>query len=171
MIHDNWEDGKALKRIERQRGLGKSIVMLNGCFDLLHIGHMNLLWRAMSVPLDGIGYISPYVVVALNTDDSVRRLKGKGRPFMKQQNRAWILDTLRCVDHVVMFSQDDPTKLFEAMKPDVLVKGSEYRGTEIPGVEHCGQVVYVPQVENVSTTTLANHIAEQVRTAVWGEKT
>lgn len=170
MIHDNWEDGRFLKHIERQRGLGKTISMVNGCFDVLHIGHMHLLWGAVTVPMQGIGYISPYVVVALNTDDSVRRLKGEGRPFMKAETRARMLDTMRCVDHVVMFSQDTPVDLLAAVKPDVLVKGSEYKDQVILGSEHCGRIVYVPQVEGVSTTSLAEHIAKTVRTLGYGEK-
>lgn len=171
MIHNNWGDGRFIRHIERQRALGKTIVVVNGCFDLLHMGHLRLLWAAMTVPMQDVGYHQPYVVVALNSDASVRRLKGKGRPFLPVETRARILDTLRCVDHVVVFDQDDPAELFREIRPDVLVKGSEYKETEIPGSQFCGRIVYVPQIEELSTTVLANGIATAVRSVGYMEKT
>ena len=105
----------------------KKIVFTNGVFDILHRGHVQYLTKAKS--------LGDVLIVGLNTDASVRRLKGKSRPIQNQQDRAVILCALRMVDHVILFSQDTPEKLIKKLKPDVLVKGADYKIAEIAGAD------------------------------------
>ncbi len=105
----------------------KKIVFTNGVFDILHRGHVQYLTKAKS--------LGDVLIVGLNTDASVRRLKGKSRPIQNQQDRAVILCSLRMVDHVILFSQDTPEKLIKKVKPDVLVKGADYKIAEIAGAD------------------------------------
>jgi len=133
---------------------GKKIVFTNGCFDILHKGHIRLLRKAKS--------LGDILVVGLNTDASVRRLKGKGRPFIKEKDRAEILSSLELVDYVVLFKQDTPYELIKIVKPDILVKGGDYKTEEVVGrdiVERSGGKVYIfPVVKGVSTTEIAKRI-------------
>lgn len=105
----------------------KKIVFTNGVFDILHRGHVQYLTKAKS--------LGDVLIVGLNTDASVRRLKGKSRPIQNQQDRAVILCALRMVDHVILFSEDTPEKLIKKLKPDVLVKGADYKIAEIAGAD------------------------------------
>jgi len=116
-----------LRRLAAHRRAGRTIVFTNGCFDLLHAGHIRLLEKAR-----GFGDL---LVVGLNTDAGVRRLKGKGRPVTPQRDRAVILAALGCVDAVVLFGEDTPFELIKAVRPDVLVKGGDYRISEIVGAD------------------------------------
>lgn len=109
----------------RLRRRGKTIVFTNGVFDLLHRGHVAYLARARSM--------GDVLVVGLNSDRSARRLKGPGRPLQSQSDRAAILLALRAVDYVVIFGEDRPDRLIEQIKPDVLVKGADYRLPDIAG--------------------------------------
>lgn len=142
---------------ERMRKNRKKIVFTNGVFDILHRGHVQYLRKARS--------FGDLLIVGLNTDASVRRLKGKDRPIQKQQDRAFILSELRCVDHVVLFSKDTPERLIQQIRPDVLVKGSDYRITEIVGTEfvrsYGGQVKRVSLVQGRSTTGIAKKLGRR----------
>lgn len=109
------------------RRQGKGIVFTNGVFDILHRGHVDYLARAKK--------FGDILIVGLNTDASVRRLKGSSRPIQRQSDRAAILLALRAVDYVVMFGEDTPDKLIRAIKPDVLVKGADYKISEIVGAD------------------------------------
>lgn len=109
------------------RRRGKCIVFTNGVFDILHRGHVDYLARARK--------FGDILIVGLNTDASVRRLKGSSRPIQRQSDRAAILLALRAVDYVVMFGEDTPDKLIRAIKPDVLVKGADYKISEIVGAD------------------------------------
>lgn len=109
----------------RLRRQGKRIVFTNGCFDLLHAGHAKYLREAAS--------LGDVLVVGLNSDASVRRLKGEGRPLQSAPDRAYLLASLSCVSHVVVFAQDTPAALIEEVAPDVLVKGGDWKGKEIAG--------------------------------------
>ena len=131
------------------------LVFTNGCFDLLHRGHVEYLDRARRM--------GDALVVAVNTDASVRRLrKGDGRPFVSESDRAAVVAALESVDGVTLFDEDTPERLVAALRPDVLVKGGDYEPGAVAGgalVESCGGVVTtVPLVAGCSTTALAERI-------------
>lgn len=136
------------------RKQGKTIVFTNGCFDILHAGHVRMLRKASS--------LGETLIVGLNTDSSVRRIKGSSRPFTGQRERAEILEALEMVNYVVLFSQDTPEKLIHVIKPDVLVKGSDYSPDQVVGREfvegYGGRIVLFPLVRNRSTTNVVNKI-------------
>ena len=139
-------------KIERWRASGQKIVFTNGCFDILHVGHVTLLAQAKA--------LGDKLILGLNSDASVKRLKGEQRPINKEQDRATILAALASIDAVVLFEQDTPLQLIEALNPDVLVKGGDYTKDQIAGAQyveqHGGEVVIVPFVKGYSTTeTLA----------------
>ncbi|MFN8276814.1 MAG: D-glycero-beta-D-manno-heptose 1-phosphate adenylyltransferase [Chitinophagales bacterium] len=143
----------SLARLLRHwRGLGGTIVFTNGCFDVLHTGHLAVLQQCREA--------GDYVVVGLNSDQSVARLKGPQRPYHQENDRAKLLAALRDVDAVIIFEEDTPLDLIQMIKPDVLVKGGDYQEEEIAGAafvrQHGGQVVLVPLVEGKSTTAILN---------------
>ncbi len=142
--------GSLSKILAKLKDKGKSIVFTNGCFDILHIGHVEYLKRAK-----GLGDI---LVVGLNSDGSVRRIKGMGRPVNNQKDRAKILAALYSVDYVTVFNEDEPEKLIRRIKPDVLVKGSDWKAGDIVGAKTVksrgGRVVRVPFVKGYSTTSV-----------------
>ena len=138
---------------------GRRVVLTNGCFDLLHAGHVGLLEAAR-----GQG---DFLVVGVNTDRSVRRLKGAGRPIVPLRERMEILAALRSVDCVVPFAEPTPARLVARLRPDVLVKGSDYRVPEIVGREvvlaRGGRVVTVPLRRGRSTTDLIRRVLRAAR--------
>jgi len=111
-----------LSKLKKQR---KSIVFTNGVFDIIHRGHIDYLYKARS--------FGDILIVGLNSDSSVRRLKGHKRPLQKQADRAAIVVSLKPVDYVILFSEDTPERLIEAIRPDILVKGADYKIREIVG--------------------------------------
>ena len=133
---------------------GKRVVFTNGCFDLLHPGHIKLLEAARSM--------GDALVVGLNSDDSVRTLKGAGRPVIPEQERAEVLANLECVDAVVVFNELTPQKTVAALLPDILVKGGDWPGNQIVGREEVeaagGEVVLIDVVEGHSTTEILRKI-------------
>jgi D-beta-D-heptose 7-phosphate kinase/D-beta-D-heptose 1-phosphate adenosyltransferase len=141
-------------RVRSWRLAGKRIVFTNGCFDLLHIGHLSLLQRAAS--------FGDVLVVAINGDASVRRLKGPERPLVPATERAAMLAALDCVDAVTVFDEDTPEETIRAILPDVLVKGQDYRLSDVVGralVEaHGGRVELVQLVPDLSTSNLVERI-------------
>jgi len=134
----------------RQRRRGRAVVFTNGCFDLLHAGHVALLEAARRH--------GDVLVVGVNTDRSVRRLKGAGRPIVPLRERLEVLAALRAVDRVVPFAEATPARLIARIRPDVLVKGSDYRARDIVGrdtvVAGGGRVVTVPLRRGRSTSDL-----------------
>lgn len=112
----------------RLRSRGKRIVFTNGCFDILHAGHAKYLGKAAK--------LGDVLVVGLNADASVRRLKGEGRPIQGEKDRAYLLASLACVAYVVIFREDTPALLIERVSPHVLVKGGDWRGKEIVGADY-----------------------------------
>ncbi|MBZ0171184.1 MAG: D-glycero-beta-D-manno-heptose 1-phosphate adenylyltransferase, partial [Phycisphaerales bacterium] len=138
------------------RSSGNTVVFTNGCFDVLHAGHVQMLKEAADQ--------GDYLVVGLNNDDSVRRLKGEGRPINNVADRARVLGALRAVDAVVSFGEDTPERLLRAIRPDVLVKGGDYTEDEVVGreivEESGGRAMVVGHVRGKSTTELF----ERVRT-------
>lgn len=140
---------KIRKKIKEE---GKKLVFTNGVFDIIHRGHVDYLNRAKA--------LGDYLVVALNSDESVKRLKGEERPINKLEDRAFVLANLKAVDFVVSFEEDTPFEIISAIVPDVLVKGGDWKIDQIVGrdiVEANGGKVYsLPYVENYSTTNIIN---------------
>lgn len=154
------EGGKVCSLVELQRELavrragGQRVVFTNGCFDLLHAGHVDGLRRARA--------LGDLLVVGLNGDASVRRLKGTTRPLHPEAARADVLAALSCVDYVVVFDEDTPAELVRAVTPDVLVKGADYEGRFIAGREHVeahgGRVVLLPLLAGYSTSGVLGRV-------------
>jgi D-beta-D-heptose 7-phosphate kinase/D-beta-D-heptose 1-phosphate adenosyltransferase len=136
------------------RGAGLTIAFTNGCFDLLHAGHIALLEAAAGT--------ADRLVVGMNSDASLARLKGPSRPLVGQESRALILAALRPVDYVLIFDEDTPQRVIEAILPDVLIKGADYPLEEIVGREvveaHGGRVLRVPLLPGHSTSGLLRRI-------------
>ena len=129
---------------------GKKAVFTNGCFDLLHAGHIYSLEKARS--------LGDFLFLGLNSDASVRRLKGPSRPINKAGDRALVLAALAAVDAVVVFGEDTPLKLIKALRPDILVKGADYRNGTVVGAEFSGRVALVPLLKGRSTTALSKKL-------------
>ena len=141
----------SLKKLLTLRALwafeGKTVVFTNGVFDILHSGHVLLLEKSRA--------LGDVLIVGLNSDASARRLgKGPERPINKWEDRAAVLAALSCVDAVVGFAEDTPERLLTKLKPDVLVKGGDYRVDQIAGRQHARKVVRVPLKKGYSTTSL-----------------
>ena len=138
----------------RWKLLSKTISFTNGCFDILHPGHVASLSEAAKE--------ADFLVVGLNSDASARRLKGEGRPVMDEQSRALLLASLLMVDAVVIFEEDTPIELIDLVKPDVLVKGGDYTINQIVGAKEVqaagGRVVINPLLEGFSTTGIIGKI-------------
>jgi D-beta-D-heptose 7-phosphate kinase/D-beta-D-heptose 1-phosphate adenosyltransferase len=149
------DEARLLRAVERARSAGESIVMTNGVFDILHAGHVRYLREAAA--------LGDRLIVAVNDDDSVRRLKGGGRPVNPLAQRMEVLAALGVVDWVVPFSEDTPERLVCAVRPDVLVKGGDYRVEEIAGRECAGQTRVLPFAEGHSTTGLIHRIRSGAR--------
>jgi rfaE bifunctional protein nucleotidyltransferase chain/domain len=132
----------------------RKLVFTNGCFDMLHRGHIEYLAKAAS--------FGEMLLVGLNTDTSVQKIKGAGRPLNDEQSRAVALASLLFVDAVVLFDEETPYELIKSVKPDVLVKGNDYKAEDIVGYDivtnNGGQVITVDLVEGYSTTSLINKI-------------
>lgn len=149
-------DAGALTEQARQwKADGKTIAFTNGCFDLLHAGHI--------ATLTGAAAEADVLVVGLNADTSVKKLKGEGRPVNDEQARATVLAALEAVDAVVIFSEETPLKTILSLKPDVLVKGGDYTPESIVGAKEVaswgGKVVVNPIVPGFSTTTIIEKLA------------
>jgi rfaE bifunctional protein nucleotidyltransferase chain/domain len=141
----------------RARFFNKKIVFTNGCFDILHRGHIEYLYQAADM--------GDLLIVGLNSDASVRRIKGPDRPVQDEETRALLLASLSCVTHVVLFDEDTPLKLIQLVQPDILVKGGDYADLEkIVGYDivkqRGGEVVALPFVEGHSTTQLLQKIQQ-----------
>ncbi|MCX7627554.1 MAG: bifunctional D-glycero-beta-D-manno-heptose-7-phosphate kinase/D-glycero-beta-D-manno-heptose 1-phosphate adenylyltransferase HldE [Methylophilaceae bacterium] len=145
---------RLLARIATWRSAGQRIVFTNGCFDLLHAGHVTYLETARK--------LGDRLVVGLNTDRSVRALKGPGRPVIHEQDRARVLAALEAVDAVILFDEDTPLNLINAVKPDVLAKGSDYTEDQVVGGKEVkswgGRVVLVPLLPGRSTSSIIDKI-------------
>jgi D-beta-D-heptose 7-phosphate kinase/D-beta-D-heptose 1-phosphate adenosyltransferase len=138
------------RTVEQWKFLGKTIAFTNGCFDLLHAGHIASLQAAASE--------ADLLVIGLNADASVKRLKGESRPVNSQDARALVLASLVMVDAVCIFEEDTPLELIRVVKPNVLVKGGDYQPEEVVGAKEVGswggRVVINPLLEGFSTTSL-----------------
>ena len=152
MIGNNWDEAK--KQIYDWKLSGQKIVFTNGCFDILHRGHVEYLTEAKAC--------GDKLVTALNSDSSVRSLKGEARPIQSQEDRAVILDALESVDLVVIFDQETPAKIIKKLLPNVLVKGGDYTPDTIFGAdivtENGGEIKVIPFRSGYSTSSVIEKI-------------
>lgn len=143
--------------LEGLKRRGKKIVFTNGCFDILHVGHVRCLEEASK--------LGDTLVVALNSDRSVQTIKGPPKPFTPEAARAEVLSALACVDYVVIFDEPDPLELITSLKPNVLVKGGDWTSETTIGREVVekagGKVVIIPQIQGVSTTGIIDRIIKK----------
>ena len=152
MIANNWDEAK--NQVDGWKLSGQKIVFTNGCFDILHRGHVEYLTEAKAC--------GDKLVTALNSDSSVRSLKGEARPIQSQEDRAVILDALESVDLVVIFDQETPAEIIKTLLPDVLVKGGDYTPDTIVGAdivtENGGEVKVIPFRSGQSTSGIVEKI-------------
>jgi D-beta-D-heptose 7-phosphate kinase/D-beta-D-heptose 1-phosphate adenosyltransferase len=146
------------KECELLKDQGKKIVFTNGCFDLLHLGHVSLFEKAKK--------LGDILIVAINSDKSLKGLKGPKRPLVNQKDRAKILLALKAIDYVVIFNEPTPKELLSILKPDILVKGGDYKLAEIVGREFVKKVYRFPFVKGHSTTNLINLIVKRYSNAI-----
>ncbi len=145
------------KKVETLRKHGSKIVFTNGCFDILHLGHISYLKKARA--------LGDYLVIGLNSDTSVKRLKGEGRPINNQDARAAVMSALEMIDFVTIFDQDTPYELISAVKPDVLVKGGDWKPDQIVGGDivksYGGKVISLAFEDGFSTTSIIEKIKDR----------
>ena len=137
-----------VKKLKKQR---KKVVFTNGCFDILHRGHVEYLAKAKS--------LGDVLIIGLNSDSSIRRIKGASRPVNKQKNRAIVLSALEAVDYIVIFNEDTPYNLIKTIKPDVLAKGGDWKPKDIIGNDIAKKTVSIPFIKGYSTTGLLCRIS------------
>jgi len=144
------------KKVRALRRKRRKIAFTNGCFDILHLGHISYLQEAKKA--------ADILVVGLNSDRSVRKIKGPKRPIVDERSRAAVLAALACVDHVVLFDEETPLKLIEAVKPDILIKGADWKGKGAVGSEsvraYGGKVKFFKYVKGLSSTRIINRIGK-----------
>lgn len=137
----------------------KKIVFTNGCFDILHSGHVDYLTKAKSV--------GDVLIVAINSDKSVRSIKGDSRPVLEESDRAFLVQNLKPVDHVFLFDEDTPAKVIDAIIPDVLVKGADWDESQIVGrdsvVNNGGSIERIDFVSQLSTSKIIDKILDRYR--------
>jgi len=140
--------------VEKLHKSGKTVVCTNGCFDILHVGHVRYLQKTKS--------FADYSIILLNSDKSVKSIKGPTRPINNENDRAEILCALSCVDYVVMFDEDSPRNLLDEIKPDVYTKGADYNMETLPEadimIKNNTKVEFISFVEGKSTTNIINKI-------------
>lgn len=144
---------QAAELCDKWKRAGEKVVFTNGCFDILHAGHAASLRAARA--------LGDRLIVGLNSDSSVRRLKGPSRPVNSQQARAELLSALEAVDIVVVFDETTPASLLSRLRPQIIAKGGDYRPEEIAGAEYAEQVIILPFVEGYSTTAVIRRLSEQ----------
>lgn len=142
------------KILAKLQSKGKRIVFTNGCFDIIHLGHIKYLSKAKK--------LGDVLVVGLNSDSSVRAIKGKSRPINNERDRAGVLASLNFIDYVTVFNESMPERLIKKLRPDVLVKGADWKAKDIVGNEfvksYGGKVARVPFVKGYSTTSIINRV-------------
>jgi D-beta-D-heptose 7-phosphate kinase/D-beta-D-heptose 1-phosphate adenosyltransferase len=145
-----------LPELVRQRAIGKRVVFTNGCFDIIHLGHVKYFQWARSQ--------GDLLVVGVNTDTGIQRLKGPKRPIINQVDRLGVLEELESIDYLVTFDDDTPIRLIEQIKPDVLVKGADYAKEQVIGWDivesYGGRVALAPLIDGRSTSTVIQKILE-----------
>ena len=147
----SWTE--AGEKVRRWKEKGETVVFTNGCFDILHRGHVTYLQQAAA--------LGDHLIVGLNSDSSVKKLKGSSRPVNTEMDRAFLLAALRSVDDVVIFHEDTPRELLSRLRPDILVKGGDYTVDQVAGREYAGNVVILPFVDGYSTSETIGKIREK----------
>jgi D-beta-D-heptose 7-phosphate kinase/D-beta-D-heptose 1-phosphate adenosyltransferase len=146
--------GRLAERVDAYRRRGLRVVFTNGCFDILHRGHISYLNQAKAM--------GDVLIVGINSDSSVRRLKGPGRPVNNLEDRIRVLAALSCVDHIIAFDEDTPTEVIRVVRPDIFTKGGDYTLATLPEASLVsglgGQVHILPYIENVSTTGIIHRL-------------
>lgn len=155
MIQDKIKDVHSLKSILTEaKEQKKTVVFTNGCFDILHVGHVTYLEEAKKQ--------GDILVIAINTDDSVKRMKGSGRPVVCQEDRLKVLASLQSVDFVTTFAEDDPGSIIKELGPNILIKGSDWKEDEIIGGSYVkkagGKVITIPFRKGYSSSLLITKI-------------
>ncbi len=148
----SWEEAAAT--LSTWKAEGRTVVFTNGCFDVLHAGHVDYLEASRQ--------LGDKLVLGLNSDASVQRLKGESRPICDEAARARLLCALECIDLVAVFDQDTPTDLIAALRPNILVKGADWEGKQLPGSELVDKVEFMPFLEGWSTTNVVGRIRELI---------
>lgn len=141
------------KALAREKSRKRKVVFTNGCFDLIHVGHLKVFQRCKDQ--------GDVLVVGLNSDASVRRLKGPKRPLITQKERAQLLAGFEVIDYVTIFNEDTPQRLIEMVKPDVLVKGGDWKSSQIVGREVAKKIYRVPLIKGHSTSLLIDKIVKR----------
>ena len=144
----SWEEAKS--KVDAWKSQGETVVFTNGCFDILHKGHVTYLQQAAA--------LVEHLIIGFNADESVKKLKGEGRPGNSESDRAFMLNSLRFVDEVVIFNEETPLELLKCLEPDILVKGGDYSVEDVIGKEYAGEVRILPFVKGYSTTQIINKI-------------
>ncbi len=151
------EKKELLRIVKNLKAKGKRIVFTNGCFDLLHLGHVRYLEKAKA--------LGDVLVVGVNSDSSVRKLKGPKRPILTEEERTEILSGLGCVDYITIFNEADPLKLIISLKPNLLVKGGDWTREQIVGREVVersgGELVIIPFIKGASTSNVIDIILKR----------
>jgi D-beta-D-heptose 7-phosphate kinase/D-beta-D-heptose 1-phosphate adenosyltransferase len=132
--------------------MAKKKIFTNGCFDILHRGHIELLQFCKSYGR---------VIVGLNSDESVRRLKGSSRPIFKQKDRKFLLESCKYVDKVIVFDEDTPLDLIKEIKPDIIVKGGDYTEDQVVGKDLCKSVIIFNYLDGYSTTKIIESVSDR----------
>ena len=149
----SWEEMKSI--VQQWQDRGDIVVFTNGCFDILHRGHITYLQEAAQ--------LGDRLIIGLNSNDSVRRLKGETRPLVDEEDRAYLLSALGCVDGVVLFDEDTPSQLLEIIRPNILVKGGDYKVDDVVGREFVDSVQILSFKDGYSTTNVVKKIANLVK--------
>ena len=143
--------------VEDLKQNGDIIGFTNGCFDILHAGHVSYLSKARSMV--------DVLILGLNSDNSIKRIKGENRPINNQDDRALVVASLECVDFVVVFNEDTPIKLIEAIKPDILIKGADWKDKKVAGCDfvqkYGGRCEFIELLDNRSTTNIIEKIVHE----------
>ena len=151
-----YTQSELLEQSKVWKNNGEKIVFTNGCFDLVHRGHVELLANTAD--------LGDKLVIGLNSDSSIKNLKGKNRPIIDENSRAILLASLQFIDAIVFFSEDTPYHLIETILPDILAKGGDYKVEEIIGhevvLQNGGEVILVPFIDGFSTTNIVNKIKQ-----------
>lgn len=147
------------KHLARHRLQGKNIAFTNGCFDIVHAGHVSYLQAAKKE--------NRILIVGLNSDRSVKSIKGPDRPVNKQRARSIVLAALACVDYVIIFDEDTPARLIGSVMPDILIKGADWKGKEVAGRDtvknNGGRIEFIKFVPGISSTGIINRMAKSAR--------
>jgi len=154
------EDRKLLENIIKElKSQNLKIVFTNGCFDIIHRGHVEYLNKAKK--------LGDILIVGINSDESIKKIKGDKRPIVPLYSRAYVLDNLKAVDFVVPFDEETPINLIKIIKPDVHVKGGDYREEDLPEAEivksYGGEIKIIPLIEGFSTTKIIDWILEKYK--------